>query len=518
MAIPVSPQLTSRQVEPYLRECGYSANLLRRDFRFGSDKRVGLAAFAHLPLDIRTACIAVVDVREKLDEAVAACRELGAPIVFACQKDEFQWWRQGPGRAELLESLPASELTGFFDAHRDDFSPARVYRAKTWGRFDKDYQLKFVDVGLMCLVESEIGEALGELIERSVSTLRARLGWDRLSASKSDWLLKSVFWLLAAKILRDKGVPGFSAMALHDVDETFRCVAGHYGAASRVAVNSQRQRDALEEVARSIDRFAHLGHTTTESLAYVYENALVSKAARKELAIHSTPPYLVEYVVRRLASWIEEFPQDERNVFEPACGHAAFLVSAMRLLSEFLPEDWNPLQRHSYLHQRLHGCEVDAFALEIARLSLTLADIPNPDGWDLIEGDMFEGETLIRRARVATVFLANPPFENVNPTEREEYSRRGVRFRYPNKTAEMLGRVLPVLPAGAVVGVVVPQGLLQSPKATELRKVLLQDFDIAEICAFPDGMFAYSDMESAIILARKQRARRPGIGSKPLPV
>ncbi len=509
MAIPVSPLLTSRQVEPYLRECGYSANLLRRDFRFGSDKHVGLAAFAHLPLDIRTACIAVVDVREKPDEAVAACRELGAPIVFACHKNELQWWRQGPKGAIRVESVPAAGVGRFFDTHREDFAPAKVYRAKTCGAFDKHYQLSFVDVGLMSVVESQIGEKLAKLIERSVSTLKRRLGWRRLSASKSDWLLKSVFWLLAAKILRDKGVPGFSAIVLHDVDDTFRRVARHYGAASRVAVNSQRERDALEEVARSINRFADLGHTTTESLAYVYENALVSKAARKELAIHSTPPYLVEYVVRRLASWIEEIPQDERNVFEPACGHAAFLVSAMRLLSEFLPEDWNPRQRHSYFHQRLHGSEIDAFALEIARLSLTLADIPNPDGWDLIDADMFQGETLTRHSRFATVFLANPPFENVKPTEREEYSRRGVRFRYPNKTAEMLGRVLPVLPAGAVIGVVVPQGLLHSRQAAGVREILVHQFDISEICLFPDKMFTFSDMESAVLLARKERRRAP---------
>ena len=33
----------------------------------------------------------------------------------------------------------------------------------------------------------------------------------------------------------------------------------------------------------------------------------------------------------------------------------------------------------------------DPFALEIARLSLTLADVPNPNGWALTEADMFSG-------------------------------------------------------------------------------------------------------------------------------
>jgi hypothetical protein len=36
---------------------------------------------------------------------------------------------------------------------------------------------------------------------------------------------------------------------------------------------------------------------------------------------------------------VREIPVNERSVFEPACGHAAFLISAMRLLTDLLPPD-----------------------------------------------------------------------------------------------------------------------------------------------------------------------------------
>ena len=63
---------------------------------------------------------------------------------------------------------------------------------------------------------------------------------------------------------------------------------------------------------------------------------------------------------------------------------AVFLVSAMRLLTELLPDDKAiPSRRGPYLRSRLHGTDIDPFALELARLSLTLTDIPNPNGWDL---------------------------------------------------------------------------------------------------------------------------------------
>ena len=100
------------------------------------------------------------------------------------------------------------------------------------------------------------------------------------------------------------------------------------------------------------------------------------------------------YIVGRLRPWIGEIAVGDRRVFEPACGHAAFLISAMRLLTNLLPPNWQE-PRRDYLRRRLHGLEIDSFALEIARLSLTLADVPNPNGWALTEGDMF----LARRLR-----------------------------------------------------------------------------------------------------------------------
>ena len=52
---------------------------------------------------------------------------------------------------------------------------------------------------------------------------------------------------------------------------------------------------------------------------------------------HSTPSYLVDYIVGRLAPWIEQLDQDKRSVFEPACGPGAFLIAAIRLLTSLLP-------------------------------------------------------------------------------------------------------------------------------------------------------------------------------------
>jgi N-6 DNA Methylase len=491
-------------VKPFLELCGYTGSLLQRSFSLGEGRSVPLVGFARPPADARTSCIAVLEANSGSEELVATCRPLAAPLVFVCGKLGLEWWqqtsvaavRQGP-------PIPMDRLESFFRTHRSEFSPNAIYRAKTWGRFDTQYQRSFVDVGLMPVVEGRIGEELTTLVSRSVEALKSLLGWRTPSDEQGQWLLKSVFWIVSAKILRDKEVGRFAKLDPLDVEPLLDAIAEHYDA-KRVSINSDRQRRALGEIAADVTQFSDLRLATTESLAYVYENALISKATRQELGTHSTPSYLVDYVVGRLTPWITEIPMDVRNVFEPACGHAAFLVSAMRVLTELLPEEKAvSARRHRYLRSRVHGCDIDEFALEIARLSLSLTDIPNPDGWDLFAGDMFEGDRLERKSRDATIFLANPPFENFSPESRVAYKNRGVEFRHVNKTAELLARALPELRNGAVLGVVVPQGFLNSKNALDVRRLLTTQFEVQEICLFPDKVFKFSDMESAILVARK---------------
>lgn len=81
---------------------------------------------------------------------------------------------------------------------------------------------------------------------------------------------------------------------------------------------------------------------------------------------------------------------------------------------------------------------------------------------------------------------------------------------YLNKTAEMLRRTLPHLPAGAGFGVGCPESLLHNKNSQGLREVLLRDFEISEICCFPDRVFTFSDMESTVILGRRRTAIEQG--------
>jgi len=473
--------------------------------------QVHLAGFAHQTYDARSACVAGVDAdlltEQSVEKLVTDYRGFGAPILFTCCREELQWWSFTTQRPTLEDKVSADKVANFFNEHCEEFAPGNIYRAKTLGRLDPQYQLTFVDVGLMPLFEHEMGDHLSKLIRRMCDALHNEIGKPDINEDLGRWLFQSVFRLLAAKILTDKKVPEFSDLNMDDVSETLRKVHNHYNAGQPIDKVTPKQESGLKAAAKLLKKIGSLRHLTIESLAYVYENTLITKDIRKALGIHATPSYLVDYIVWQLAPWIEDIIQQNRVVLEPTCGHAPFLISAARLLREMIDES-DPKKRHDYLKDHLVGVEVDSFAREIARLSLTLADVPNPNGWQLVSANVYHGEILSSVAKKTTILLCNPPFQNFTPEEKSSYAEKSITLEYGNKAAEVLSRTLPFMPSRSVFGVILPRGFLKSVNAIPLRKMLVEDFEIYEICVLPDNVFPSADHESAVILGRKRVSKR----------
>lgn len=504
----------SMQLNPLRRglmKVGFREDRLRNDFLIpGSQSRLPLLAFSDQPFDSRTASVAVLEQTSPAEFEVASIRPLGAPLVFTCLPGQYQLWVQGADRPRFHCRLTPGELAGFFDKHREQLAPDAIYRAKVWGRLERNYQLDFVDAGFLPVIEADAGQKLTALIERVVSQTKQHLGWKVVSDADGRWLLQSTFWLLAAKILQDKSVRGFVGLDLTRLEDVYAQVQKHYHSeeSSRpIAIGGQRRRDALVAASQEIGRFGNCGAVSTEALAFLYESALIDKSTRTKLGTHSTPTWLIDYIVGRLRPWIEkDIAVEDRRVFEPACGHAGFLISAMRLLGELLPPDWRQ-PRKVYLRERLHGLELDPFALEIARLSLTLADVPNPNGWALTEANMFRSDALNREIKNATIVLGNPPFENFSAKER-------AASWLPNKAAETFRHVIEHLPPDGVFGFVLPQTFLHAKQGTDVRQILLRDYEISEISLFADKVFRYGEPESAVLIGRRLPrtiASRPSI-------
>ncbi len=497
--------LTVKEIIPYIRDCGYKGQALMEDYAYcdiNGRHQVGAVGFFGEAHNSSTACIAVIENGNANGEHVLSYRSLGSPVVLVCGGEFLQFWHYSGDNAMLKKKTRADKLKNFFEKHKDDFSPRSIYRAKTIGRVEKRYQLQFVDLGLMPAIEKQEGEHLANLMVRVIDGLYNARNKPRMTDNMGKWLFQAAFWLIGAKILKDKEVESFTNLKISSIEDLIGKVQRHYGAADRLDVSKAVQKKVMAEVAETIvEPVYNLSHITNESLAYVYENTLVSKATRKALGTHATPSWLVNYIVWQLVDWIEKIPEGDRIIMEPACGHAPFLTAGARLLS-FLYEG-SEGKRHDYLKSHLVGMEKDIFAQEIARLSLTLADIPNRDGWDIRSKDVYNADVLRKLAEQATVLLCNPPFENFSK-EKPEYD--GIETG--NKAAEVLAKTLPYMPDNSVFGVILPQGFLHKKNLSGLRKYILDNFEIRTICNLPDNVFVKAGHLSTILLGRKKKSKK----------
>ncbi len=489
---------TSALARRCLLGCGYREDLIRDDFPLPAGKG-GLISFAHRPFDTRSACIAILPSGPSSNAEVLACRETGVSLVFVAGENSWDAWMQTRREPRQMRTLPLEQVENYFTRHRAELAPSVLFRAKAWRRAGVGQQLDFVDAGLLPMLEHEAGRRLLDLFERMVAVTMNSLGWDSVpeAADEAHWLTKANFWLLAAKLLHDKRVAGFINLDLQDVRTAFQRVGDQYNRKSPNPPKINGRVRALQESARIAAASPPFRNLSAEALGVLYEEALISPTTRKLLGTHRTPTYLVDYMLARLSGWIEELGYERCRVFEPACGHAPFLSAALRLLSDILPARIadNQRERHVYIRDHLRGCDHDSFALEIARLCLTLADIPNEDGWVLRAEDMFADGALARETQAATIILANPPFEK-------------------EQAAVFLQRVAQALRPGAVFGLVLPVNELAGAASRTVRRRLLADCEIKEISVFPDRMFKFASVETGILLGRRHEERRIAVPCK----
>ena len=178
-------------------------------------------------------------------------------------------------------------------------------------------------------------------------------------------------------------------------------IARHYGGAVPILAGNSKWRprvDAATAVAWA--HSANLGKSG-QKLSAMCTRVPLWRAKLEKIWGHSTPPFIVEYVLGRLRNAILSIPIDRRVNSRTSLRPRCISRCCSAIASGRGPAD--PIARHDYLRARLRGQEIDHAAKEMARLSLTLADVPNSDGWDLREGDMFIGDALVELARGGTV-------------------------------------------------------------------------------------------------------------------
>lgn len=509
----------AKTLVPHLRKCGYGDARLAIPFRFDTTD-IDVVAFAGKPWDNWSACLAAVNLNGDSKASAAKVASLGVTSVFVCGSHGIDWWGLGAKGPTSSKPIKWEQLEGYFREHKAELAPRAIYDAKLRRPSAKATQLTFFDVGLMPAVEKERGETLLRVVRSEIDHFHDDLG-DRIK-SEQDWehVYRAVFWLLTAKVLNDKGVPNFQKIKFSDVEDVFARIGRHHGVTDSLPPFGARGLAAMEMIAGRLGPMGSLADVSSESIAYLYEHALIDKAAhevktdpnarplsvRKRRGIHGTPSVLRDHMLAQLWPLIEDIKPGDRTVLEPACGHAPFLTGMLRWLREWDAEG-EPVRAHAFLRDRMVGLDDYAFARELAKLNLTIADAEHKNSWTIKDGDMFAPGVLRRAATNAHILLSNPPYESFVKVGAKRYLNTDEPVTAETQGVEMLKRTLPNLPTGGVFGVVMPVGVLHDRESKPVREELLRDFDLSEISVFADNLFEHGDHEVAVLMGRKKKPR-----------
>lgn len=489
-------------IEDAFIKIGYRRSLFKKDYQYADlfssgvpVRTVGRAIFGQEPMDYRSACfgIQVAENNRSSFDLANELKALGAPHIFILNNGTTERWAITEQEPVLREKYRIKNLPNVIINNAEEWKPQTIIRAKTGFDRPSPQQLDFIDIGLLPALENQAAEKIDYLLRAILNHTENDLKKHKLTFDSAT-VFRIVFSLLAAKLLKDRDVLSSAGIDFSLPQTALNAVSNHYGPSLPPAALGIPE-TTLSAIAQDIGSSFSLRNISVDTLTYIYENTFVSPESRKKLGIHSTPSYVADYVLSQIP--LEDLPRTQWNVTDPMSGHGIFLIAAMRRMRDLLPQDWSGQQRHRFFVSHLHGIEIDTFSVEVARMCLMLADFPEPNGWDLLNADVFAGRTLENTIAKTRILIGNPPFENIE----------GRKPDTP-KPVELLRRALTVLPDKSFIGMVLPRSFVDGSDYKKEREMILSNFELIALTSLPDRIFLHSDMETAIIVARKREPRR----------
>jgi type I restriction enzyme M protein len=211
----------------------------------------------------------------------------------------------------------------------------------------------------------------------------------------------------------------------------------------------------------------------------------------------------VEYILAKYSTDPQEVPiygeewlDKKGQSIEEAKKEIPTLQTYRKGPGEKIP-DWNLLEKSSY------GVDVSRQMMRIAMMNLVLhgirkANVKRANALSDMGG--LNEDDLSRRYKV---ILSNPPFAGVLP---KESIRKDLPTNSKKSELLFLGVMMEALAPGGQCAVVVPEGLLFGSTSAhlELRRKLIEDFDLLAVVSLPAGVFKpYAGVKTGILVFRK---------------
>jgi len=239
---------------------------------------------------------------------------------------------------------------------------------------------------------------------------------------------------------------------------------------------------------------ARLASVAPSMLGRIYE----SDAAGTRKGVFFTPDFISDYLVSRTLQPLL-LQRKSPVVLDPACGAGAFPLRMFAHILRARPPNLTLRQKQRVLLASVHGVDIDAFGVEVAKLSLLLAlhagasrranSVPDLSSNIRCANSLDAGNRAIFDA-----VIVNPPFVNIRELKRAESRDLARRFSSARGPCDLyvvfLEQGLRVLKPGGRLGSIVPSTWTHLRYAENCRRMLLAGTriesitDISPLCSF----------------------------------
>lgn len=210
--------------------------------------------------------------------------------------------------------------------------------------------------------------------------------------------------------------------------------------------------------------------------------------------------YTNRTVVHLMAEMLE--PKPGETIYDPTCGSAGMLISAISALKD---------KRNEWRNVKLYGQEMNHLTSSIGRMNLFLHGV---EDFSVVRGDTLQNPAFLDREGQLMQFdmvLANPPY-SIKQWNREAFSQdpygRNFLGTPPQGRADyaFFQHILKSLkPDTGRCAILFPHGVLFRNEEAEMRKKLVE-LDLVEcVIGLGKNLFYNSPMEACIVICRTNK-------------
>lgn len=200
-------------------------------------------------------------------------------------------------------------------------------------------------------------------------------------------------------------------------------------------------------------------------------------------------------------------PQSGESIYDPTCGSAGMLISAIAYLKQ---------QNLEWRNVKVYGQEINALTSAIGRMNLFLHGVKD---FHIVNDDTLKKPAFVKRGELMQfdLVLANPPY-SIKQWDREAFSadKYGRNFlgTPPQGRADyaFFQHILKSLdPKTGRCAILFPHGILFRDEEKEMRENLVRNDLVECVIGIGKNLFFNSPMEACIIICRtKKEHKRKG--------